>query len=179
VSDRGQFSNSVEASSSSHRLGASCDFSIYILAVWGDPEDPVDAALMACFYELDLRSRGTAARAQATVDRRDVAYLGFLGHEELASFHTTAALQAYNRYALPCEAPGRSMRDPLAPVIGKLMADWPDIKAPWMTELLRDDYNYTGSVDLVRCARARARRTSRASREAIGRRARLWRPNRR
>jgi transposase len=51
------------------------------------------------------------------------------------------------RYA---RAPSGSMLDPLAPIIGKLMADWPEIKAPRMTELLRDDYNYTGSVDLVR-----------------------------
>jgi transposase len=51
------------------------------------------------------------------------------------------------RYA---RAPAGSMLDPLEPVIRKLLADWPDIKAPRVTELLRDDYNYTGSVDLVR-----------------------------
>jgi transposase len=42
------------------------------------------------------------------------------------------------------------MLDPLEPVIGKLVADWPEIKAPRVTELLRDDYGYAGSVDLVR-----------------------------
>jgi transposase len=42
------------------------------------------------------------------------------------------------------------MLDSLEPVIGKLMKDWPGIKAPRVTELLRDGYNYTGSVDLVR-----------------------------
>ena len=42
------------------------------------------------------------------------------------------------------------MLDPLEPVIRKLMADWPDISAPWVSALLRDDYNYSGSVDLVR-----------------------------
>jgi len=47
-------------------------------------------------------------------------------------------------------APSGSMLDELEPVIGKLMAEWPDIKAPRVTELLRDDYGYTGSVDLVR-----------------------------
>jgi transposase len=45
---------------------------------------------------------------------------------------------------------GGSMLDPLEPVIRKLMDQWPDIKAPRVTETLRDDYNYTGSVDLVR-----------------------------
>jgi len=47
-------------------------------------------------------------------------------------------------------APAGSMLDPLEPVIRKLIAEWPDIKAPRVSELLRDDYGYTGSVDLVR-----------------------------
>lgn len=47
-------------------------------------------------------------------------------------------------------APAGSMLDPLEPVIGKLVADWPEIKAPRVTELLRDEYGYAGSVDLVR-----------------------------
>ncbi len=47
------------------------------------------------------------------------------------------------------EATG-SMLDPLMPVIRKLVVDFEDIKAPRVTELLRDDYGYSGSVDLVR-----------------------------
>jgi transposase len=43
-----------------------------------------------------------------------------------------------------------SMLDPLEPVLRKLIADWPEIKAPRVTEILRDDYGYLGSVDLVR-----------------------------
>ena len=43
-----------------------------------------------------------------------------------------------------------SMLDPLEPVIRRLIEEWPDIKAPRVTELLRDDYGYGGSVDLVR-----------------------------
>ena len=43
-----------------------------------------------------------------------------------------------------------SMLDPLEPVLGLLLADWPDIKAPRVTEILRDDYGYAGAVDLVR-----------------------------
>lgn len=47
-------------------------------------------------------------------------------------------------------APSGSVLDRFEPVIGKLMAEWPDIKAPRVTELLRDEYGYSGSVDLVR-----------------------------
>ncbi len=47
------------------------------------------------------------------------------------------------------EATG-SMLDPLMPVLRKLVADFEDIKAPRVTELLREDYGYSGSVDLVR-----------------------------
>jgi transposase len=46
--------------------------------------------------------------------------------------------------------PTGSMLDPLEPVMRAVLADWPAIKAPRMTELLRADYGYAGSVDLVR-----------------------------
>jgi len=35
-------------------------------------------------------------------------------------------------------------------VIRETLEDWPDIKAPRMTEILRDDYGYQGSIDLVK-----------------------------
>jgi transposase len=47
-------------------------------------------------------------------------------------------------------APRGSMLDPLEPVLRWLLKEWPDIKAPRVTEILRDDYGYAGSVDLVR-----------------------------
>jgi transposase len=47
-------------------------------------------------------------------------------------------------------APSGSMLDRLDPVLRKLVADFEDIKAPRVTELLREEYGYTGSVDLVR-----------------------------
>jgi len=52
----------------------------------------------------------------------------------------------------PCyeRAPAGSMLDPLEPVIRQLIEGWPQIKAPRVTEVLRDDYGYVGSVDLVR-----------------------------
>jgi transposase len=51
------------------------------------------------------------------------------------------------RYA---RVPVGSMLDPLDAVLRGLLKDWPGIKAPRVTEILRDDYGYVGSVDLVR-----------------------------
>lgn len=45
--------------------------------------------------------------------------------------------------------PQGSMLDPLEAVMRRILADWPEIKAPRMTELLRE-HGYEGSVDLVR-----------------------------
>ncbi len=47
-------------------------------------------------------------------------------------------------------APTGSMLDPLEPVIRGLLEGWPQIRAPRVAEILRDDYGYVGSVDLVR-----------------------------
>ena len=47
-------------------------------------------------------------------------------------------------------APAGSMLDPLELVIRRLIKEWPEIKAPRVTEVLRDEFAYTGSVDLVR-----------------------------
>src|SRR4051794_41957597 len=47
------------------------------------------------------------------------------------------------------EAAG-SMLDPLEPVIGRVMHECPQIRAPRVTEMLREDYGYVGAVDLVR-----------------------------
>jgi transposase len=47
-------------------------------------------------------------------------------------------------------APSGSMLDPLEGVLRELITEWPEIKAPRVTEILRDDYGYSGSVDLVR-----------------------------
>jgi transposase len=52
-------------------------------------------------------------------------------------------------------APAGSMLDPLEPVLRRLLEQWPDIKAPRVTEILRDDHGYPGSVDLVRKRLAR------------------------
>jgi len=54
-------------------------------------------------------------------------------------------------------APAGSMLDPLEPVLRQLLAEWPEIKAPRVTEILRADYGYGGSVDLVKKRLARMR----------------------
>lgn len=46
--------------------------------------------------------------------------------------------------------PGGSMLDPLEPVIAELIDEWPEIKSPRVTEILRDEHGFQGSVDLVR-----------------------------
>ena len=54
-------------------------------------------------------------------------------------------------------APRGSMLDPLEPVLRQLLEEWPEIKAPRVTEILRSDYGYEGSVDLVKKRLARMR----------------------
>lgn len=65
------------------------------------------------------------------------------------------------------EATG-SMLDPLMPVLRKLVADFEDIKAPRVTELLREDYGYSGSVDLVRKRLAELRPRSERAAQKTG-----------
>jgi transposase len=43
-----------------------------------------------------------------------------------------------------------SKLDPFEPVLRRLLVEWPQIKAPRATELLREEYGYEGSVDLVK-----------------------------
>jgi hypothetical protein len=40
------------------------------------------------------------------------------------------------------------MLDPLASVLRELLEEWPDIKAPRVTEILRDEHGNGGSIDL-------------------------------
>jgi transposase len=46
--------------------------------------------------------------------------------------------------------PAGSKLDPFEPVLRRLLVEWPRLKAPRATELLRDEYGYDGSVDLVK-----------------------------
>jgi transcriptional regulator with XRE-family HTH domain len=54
-------------------------------------------------------------------------------------------------------APTGSQLDPLEPVLRRLLEGWPQIKAPRLTEILRSDYGYTGSVRLVQAHLLRLR----------------------
>jgi transposase len=63
---------------------------------------------------------------------------------------TVAKLMEAERQPRYERAPSGSMLDPLEGVLRELLKHWPDIKAPRVTEILRDDYGYRGSVDLVR-----------------------------
>lgn len=47
-------------------------------------------------------------------------------------------------------APGGLKVDPFEPAICRVLAEWPEIKAPRLRELLRDEHGYDGSVDLVK-----------------------------
>ncbi|MCA1699960.1 MAG: IS21 family transposase [Actinobacteria bacterium] len=51
------------------------------------------------------------------------------------------------RYRRPAAG---SKLDRFEPVLRRLLAEWPQIKAPRATELLRDECGYEGSVDLVK-----------------------------
>ena len=46
-------------------------------------------------------------------------------------------------------APVGSQLDPFEPVVRRLLAEWPTIKAPRLTEVLRAECGYTGSLRLV------------------------------
>jgi transposase len=42
-----------------------------------------------------------------------------------------------------------SQLDPFEPVLRRLLAEWPAIRAPRLSEILREEYGYTGSLRLV------------------------------
>jgi transposase len=54
-------------------------------------------------------------------------------------------------------APSGSQLDSLEPVLRRLLEEWPAIKAPRLTEILRSDYGYTGSLRLVQAHLKRLR----------------------
>jgi transposase len=50
-----------------------------------------------------------------------------------------------------------SQLEPLEPVLRRLLGEWPQIKGPRVTEILRSEYGYTGSVRLVQAHLQRLR----------------------
>ncbi|HEX6022039.1 MAG TPA: helix-turn-helix domain-containing protein [Solirubrobacter sp.] len=79
---------------------------------------------------------------------------------------TVARLAAADEPPRYSRAPSGSMLDPVEPVIRRVLSEWPEILAPRMTEILREEYGYMGSVDLVkrRLARLRPRQPRAAQR---------------
>jgi transposase len=63
---------------------------------------------------------------------------------------TAARLVDADRPPSYSRAPTGSMLDPLEGVLRDLIENFEGIRAPRVTEILRDDYGYSGSVDLVR-----------------------------
>ena len=78
------------------------------------------------------------------VSQREIARRLGVNRRTIARALATDAPPRYVR------APAGSQLDPLMPVIEGVLRDWPEIKAPRLTELLRDEHGYQGSVDLVR-----------------------------
>jgi transposase len=70
---------------------------------------------------------------------------------------TVARLVGSEEPPLYRRAPAGSQLDPLEPVLRQLLAEWPQIKAPRVTEILRAGYGYEGSVRLVRAHLGRLR----------------------
>jgi transposase len=84
------------------------------------------------------------AMAADGVGQREIARRLGINRRTVKRLVEASELPRYER------VPAGSMLDPLEPVIRRLLEEWPEIKAPRVTELLRDDYGYAGSVDLVR-----------------------------
>ncbi len=84
------------------------------------------------------------ALAADGVSQREIAARLGMNRRTVARLLGAAEPPRYRR------APAGSMLDPLDGVLRQLVAEHAEIKAPRVTELLRADYGYSGSVDLVR-----------------------------
>jgi hypothetical protein len=96
---------------------------------------------------------GGAQRGGAGAGQSDVGRWGFAaGDRGAAGDHRRTGRRLAAAETLPIyeRAASDSMLDPLERVLARLLVEWPAIKAPRVTEILRDDYDYAGSVDLVR-----------------------------
>jgi len=91
------------------------------------------------------------ALAADGISQREIAERLGINRRTVARLAVSEALPRYRR------APIGSQLDPLAPVLRRLLEEWPQIKAPRLTEILRDDYGYGGSVRLVQAHLQRLR----------------------
>ena len=86
-------------------------------------------------------------RGEAVGPRSDHVWLAFHEHDPCGAFGGRVRQQRSVARALAAEAPPRYVRapagsqlDPLMGVIGQVLEQWPDIKAPRLTELLRVEH---------------------------------------
>jgi transposase len=84
------------------------------------------------------------ALAADGLSQREIAARLGINRRTVARLAAAADPPRYSR------APAGSQLDPLVPVLRRLLSEWPQIKAPRVTEILRADYGYTGSERLVR-----------------------------
>jgi transposase len=78
------------------------------------------------------------------ISEREVARRLGMNRRTVARLAASAEPPRYRR------ASTGSQLDPLEPVLRRLLEEWPQIKAPRVTEILRVEYGYQGSVRLVR-----------------------------
>jgi transposase len=83
------------------------------------------------------------ALAADGISRREIARRLGINRRTVARLLASDEPPRYRR------APVGSQLDPLEPVLRRLLEEWPAIKAPRLTELLRCEYGYTGSLRLV------------------------------
>ncbi len=78
------------------------------------------------------------------VSEREIARRLGINRRTVTRLAGSAELPRYRRSS------AGSKIDAFEPVLRRLLDEWPRIKAPRATELLRDEYGYEGSVDLVK-----------------------------
>jgi len=88
------------------------------------------------------------------VSEREIARRLGMNRRTVARLARSAQPPRYRR------APAGSQLEPLEPVLRRLLEEWPQIKAPRLTEVLRDEYGFTGSVRLVQAHLQRLRPSS-------------------
>jgi len=83
------------------------------------------------------------ALAADGISRREIARRLGINRRTVARLLATDEPPRYRR------APAGSQLDSLEPVLLRLLEEWPQLKAPRLTEILGSEYGYTGSLRLV------------------------------
>jgi transposase len=91
------------------------------------------------------------ALAADGISQREIACRLGMNRRTVARLRASEEPPRYRRAAVG------SQLDPLEPVLWRLLEEWPAIKAPRLTEILRCDYGYAGSLRLVQARLQRLR----------------------